>query len=270
MRLYSAVMIFFSPTGSTAAVVRATARGMGIIDCREVDLTLPPARADFSGLCEEDVVLLGAPVHDGALPQALAQALSRLWAVGQPALLCATYGGLGCGSALRDLHAAATKARLRPVAAGLFPSEHPLRPCRGNPRPDDHDLATARELGFDARFRLERGAAMPMQLTQPKRRAPCLPQRGWPPGVCCRCPRSLWRAPAAAFAPKAAPQRPSPCPAWTSTTTHASAACAAWTCAPRARCCPCPAGCPGAWQRRCGARPCRRTLFCYKTQNDLA
>ncbi len=183
MRLYSAVMIFFSPTGSTAAVVRATARGMGIIDCREVDLTLPPARADFSGLCEEDVVLLGAPVHDGALPQALAQALSRLWAVGQPAVLCATYGGLGCGSALRDLHAVATKARLRPVAAGLFPSEHPLWPCRGNPRPGEGDLATARELGFDARFRLERGAAMPMQQSQPSRRAPCLPQRGWPLGT---------------------------------------------------------------------------------------
>lgn len=178
MAVYSAAIIFFSPTGSTHAVLRSVVQGMGVLDRRYVDLTLPTARQDFGGLCQEDVVVLGTPVYDGALPTVYEQSLQRLWAAGQPAVLCATYGGLGCGNALEELHALAQKAKLRPVAAGLFPARHPLWP-HSKYALSEQALSAARELGFDARFRLERGSRPLQQDTRP----PCLPHRGWPIGT---------------------------------------------------------------------------------------
>lgn len=179
MGLFSAAVIAFSPTGATHTMLRAIVQGMGIVDCRFVDLTLPDARTAFDGLCREDVVLLGTPVYDGMLPAVYTQALQRLWAVGQPAVMCATYGGLGCGNALRELHALVTKARLRPVAAGLFLAAHPLWPDSSATLPSERELSVAREMGFDTRYRLERGS----RLFRQEKRAPCLPQRGWPVGT---------------------------------------------------------------------------------------
>lgn len=178
MAVYSAAIVYFSPTGSTYAVLRSVVQGMGVLDRRYVDLTLPEARLDFGGMCQEDVVILGAPVYDGGLPAVYEQSLQRLWSTGQPVVLCATYGGLGCGNALQHLHTVAQKARLRPIAAGLFPARHPMWP-QSRHALSEQALSAARELGFDARFRLER-CTRPMQMDT---KAPCLPRRGWPEGT---------------------------------------------------------------------------------------
>lgn len=58
MLISSVKTIYFSPTGSTKKIINSIVKGMGIVNDRIVDLTLPKARNDNNiSLVDGEIVL---------------------------------------------------------------------------------------------------------------------------------------------------------------------------------------------------------------------
>ncbi|NRT29924.1 menaquinone-dependent protoporphyrinogen IX oxidase [Clostridium beijerinckii] len=65
MLISSVKTIYFSPTGSTKKIINSIVKGMGIVNDRIVDLTLPKARNDNNiSLVDGEIVLIGVPVYE--------------------------------------------------------------------------------------------------------------------------------------------------------------------------------------------------------------
>ena len=75
--------VYFSPTGGTRAYVTALA---GLLSCEaeEIDLTAREERARDHVFGPEDLVILGAPVYAGRLPQLEGGIFERLRGDGTP------------------------------------------------------------------------------------------------------------------------------------------------------------------------------------------
>ena len=68
-------LVYFSPTGTTARVLKAIAQGFGAISIEQVDLTLPatnPLKSDHLksdpfklGANQDELVVIGVPVYEG-------------------------------------------------------------------------------------------------------------------------------------------------------------------------------------------------------------
>lgn len=140
-------IVYFSPTGTSRAVARAIAEGMGEISS-ETNLTLLPAKAErMSG---DEVLVVAVPVYGGhPAPIALAR-LQALWGNHTPAVAAVVYGGRAFEGAARELAEYLSEHGFIPVAAAAFIGEHsystahfPIAPGR----PDADDLREARHLG---------------------------------------------------------------------------------------------------------------------------
>jgi ferredoxin len=144
------VLAYFSPTGTTKAVLEAIAEGWGGADVRHVDLTLPDAETHALSPAPDSLVVLGAPVYAGRLPETAARRLRRLSGAGAPAILVVVYGNRAYEDALLELYDIAREGGFVPIAGGAFIGEHsystPATPIAGG-RPDEADLARAREFG---------------------------------------------------------------------------------------------------------------------------
>ena len=152
MEIQSAELIFFSPTGTTKAVVESVARGLAA-PASFRDLTLPSdcGEAPAGG----DLVVLAVPVYAGRVP---ATAAARLRASvrgnGRPAVLVAVYGNRAFEDALLELRDLARELGFVPVAAAAFVGEHSFSTpqCPVAPgRPDDADRALATDFGARVR-----------------------------------------------------------------------------------------------------------------------
>jgi NAD-dependent dihydropyrimidine dehydrogenase PreA subunit/NAD(P)H-dependent FMN reductase len=153
--------VFFSPTRSTAAVVRAVARGLSPASARECDLTLPDAQTPtFDGPATgkgPEVAIIGVPVYGGRVPALAAERLARVQGNGTPAVLVVVYGNRAFEDALLELRDIAVASGFRPVAGGAFIGEHSFS-SETTPvavgRPDEADLELAASLGARAAARL--------------------------------------------------------------------------------------------------------------------
>ena len=94
--------VYFSPTGGTRAYVTALA---GLLSCEaeEIDLTAREERARDHVFGPEDLVILGAPVYAGRLPQLEGGIFERLRGDGTPAVFNVSYGNRAFEDALLEL-----------------------------------------------------------------------------------------------------------------------------------------------------------------------
>jgi len=143
-------LIYFSPTNTTRTVLESVAKAMGRTITREVDLTRPENRNNLSDLSFDGPVLLGAPVYAGRLPKEAAQCFKALRGKGAPAVLVVVYGNREYEDALVELKDIAVERNFRPLAAAAFIGEHSFSSANlpiAQGRPDEQDLATARQFG---------------------------------------------------------------------------------------------------------------------------
>ena len=138
MNITTVHLVYFSPTGSTHAVLKAIARGLGGLPVREHDLTPPGARDATLSFGPNDLVLLGAPVYYGRIPAPL-HGYARLKGARTPVAPVVVYGNREYEDALRELTDVAAAAGFVPVAAGAFVAEHSLNAAMGSGRPDAAD-----------------------------------------------------------------------------------------------------------------------------------
>ena len=159
MRTWDRVTLaYFSPTGTTRAVLEAVAQGLGSPDVRHLDLTLPDAEMRAFPPLGTGLVLLGVPVYAGRCPETAARRLRRLTGEGTPAVLVVVYGNRAIEDALLELSDIAAERGFVPVAGGAFLGEHSYSTAAmpiAAGRPDGADLARAHAFGQAIRSTLE-------------------------------------------------------------------------------------------------------------------
>lgn len=154
MKIETAQLIFFSPTGTTKKNAEAIVSGMGLSRMTQTDLTLPPEPVPVfmkEKTPEADIVILAAPVYSGRVPVLAEQRIRDLPACsGIPAVILAVYGNRHYDDALLELHDLATDRGMVPVGAAACIGEHSFA-TRETPiamgRPDQADLKAAAEFG---------------------------------------------------------------------------------------------------------------------------
>ena len=143
--------LYFSPTGTTAAVCRAVAGNEG------VDFTVPQARATSLSYGPEDVVAVGVPVYSGRIPAVAAEYLKTVKGGGAKAVAIAVYGNRDYDDALLELCDILEEDGFDVVGAGAFVGEHSLNETVAAGRPDGADLAAAKAFGQAVLDKLAQG-----------------------------------------------------------------------------------------------------------------
>ncbi len=143
-------LIYFSPTGTTRRVLEAMAEGMGPRNLRHIDITLPRPGGGEAIEINAGFALIGVPVYAGRVPLTVIDRLAALKARNVPAAIVVVYGNRAFDDALLELRELSLGAGFLPVAGGAFIGEHSFA-GKDAPialgRPDEKDLATAREFG---------------------------------------------------------------------------------------------------------------------------
>ena len=150
MVINSVTTIYFSPTGTTKKIINSIVKGMGIVNNKIIDLTLPKVREAAVPLIDGDIVLIGVPVYEEKIPEIVYPFLTNLKGNGKPVVLISVYGNIGDGIVLNELDFITQKSGFKLIAAGSFIGEHSFStdeiPIAPN-RPNNEDLNKAEEFG---------------------------------------------------------------------------------------------------------------------------
>jgi Pyruvate/2-oxoacid:ferredoxin oxidoreductase delta subunit/flavodoxin len=159
-------LMYFSPTGTTRKVCEAIANSMSTAAPIRLDLTKPQT-AEPQNIAGIDVLVVGIPVYASRLPTIARERISRALASvpeKTPAIAVALYGNVDVGAGLKQLVDLLSEEGLTVVGAGEFVGMHFFKQFHGvNPegtqgRPNEEDVAVARELGKAV---LKRGLGSP-------------------------------------------------------------------------------------------------------------
>lgn len=145
-------VIYFSPTHTSRAVACAIAEGMGPSKTVVTDLTLK--RPERKIVVDADVAVVAVPVYGGRVAETAMERLACLRGRDTSVVPVVIYGNRDYEDALLELTDCLKGSGFRPLAAGAFIGEHsysrPGMPIAAG-RPDEKDLAAARELGQGVR-----------------------------------------------------------------------------------------------------------------------
>jgi len=141
---------YFSPTGTTKAVVEGILRGIDQCSAEIIDITRPDARKKPLQTSENELLVIGVPVYMGRVPALLMEWLQAIKAQKTPVVCVVVYGNKVYDDALLELKNIMTKCGCIPIACAAFIGEHSF----SNPetptvegRPDASDLNHAELFG---------------------------------------------------------------------------------------------------------------------------
>lgn len=142
------VALYFSPTLTTRRVVSAIAKGIAQrleVPYSEVDITTPAQRVGQLSFSEGDLVVFGAPVYIGRMPNLISPYFKTIKGGGALGVPVAVYGNRAYDDGLIELRDIMEEDGFRLVAAGAFVGEHTFSRILGGGRPDSRDLAIAEQ-----------------------------------------------------------------------------------------------------------------------------
>lgn len=139
--------IYFSPTKTSAKIVKAIQKGANCPQHGSIDLTFKSAEKKFS---TDDLLIIGMPVYAGRLPAIAVERFRALKGNNTPVVAVAVYGNRAYDDALLELCDLCVEQGFTVVASAAFIGEHsfssPDQPIAEN-RPDQADLQKAEALG---------------------------------------------------------------------------------------------------------------------------
>jgi ferredoxin len=150
MKIESVKLAYFSPTGTTKAVVQGIANGINSSTRELIDITTPHARKEPLETSENVLLILGVPVYMGRVPALLTEWLSAIQAHDTPTVCVVVYGNRAYENALLELKDIVTKCGCVPIAGAAFIGEHSFSDSEAPVafgRPDENDLNHARVFG---------------------------------------------------------------------------------------------------------------------------
>jgi ferredoxin len=136
--------IYFSPTGTTKAVVEAIAQEV-FETGQNHDLSLPGARKELPVIDPESVLIVGAPVYSGRIPFLFEETLKELSLNQQKVILVAVYGNCKYHDALIEMKDLFEEKGCTVVAAGAFLGVHSFSEKIAAGRPDQQDIEKAKQ-----------------------------------------------------------------------------------------------------------------------------
>ncbi len=131
--------VCFSPTGGTKKYVAAIAQRLGAA-YQLIDLTPPHNRGKEYAFTETDLVIFGAPVYYGRLPQVEGGIFTGLQGRNTPAVFNVTYGNGQYGDALLEEKELLEAQGFVGLAAGAWIAPHSFSEKIAANRPDNGDL----------------------------------------------------------------------------------------------------------------------------------
>jgi ferredoxin len=150
MKIQSQKLVYFSPTGTTKAVVRGIARGIDQSNVEYIDITRPDARRQTMQISENELLVIAVPVYMGRVPALLNEWLHAIKAQNTPAVCVVVYGNRVYDDALLELHDMLKQCGCKPIAGAAYIGEHsfsnPETPTAKD-RPDASDLNHAESFG---------------------------------------------------------------------------------------------------------------------------
>jgi len=170
MNIESVKLVYFSPTGTTEAVVREIARGTDSCTVEELDITRPGARIQSLRTSENELLIIGVPVYMGRVPALAAEWLQRLQAHNTPAVCVVVYGNRAYDDALLELTNILTERGCRQIAGAAFIGKHSFSTAdtpTAEGRPDAGDLKNAELFGQKIGETL-RSVTSATQISKPK------------------------------------------------------------------------------------------------------
>lgn len=155
MKINNIWKIYFSATGTTEKVVSAIANQL--VKCSDkleteknvhpetFDFTLPSARNSFPEIAQNDLVVFGVPTYAGRVPNLLLKYLDTIQGNGALAVPVVTFGNRAFDNALIELRNILENHGFKTIAAGAFVCEHSFSYTLAAGRPDENDLALAKD-----------------------------------------------------------------------------------------------------------------------------
>jgi len=186
MSIESARLVYFSPTGTTQAVVRAIARGINHSNFEELDITRPDARVQPLQASDNELLIIGVPVYMGRVPALVTEWLSVIKARNTPAVCVVVYGNREYEDALLELSDILIKGGCIPIAGSAFIGEHSFSTDEtptavGRPDANDQDFAEVFGKNIWEKLRsissLDRMSEVTIPGCRPYRQEPCHPYR---------------------------------------------------------------------------------------------
>lgn len=157
MEIRSVKSVYFSPTGTTKAVVGAVARGCNDSTPEVLDITREGTRSQRLQTSEYDLLVVGVPVYLGRIPSLAGDWLHTLQAYDTPAVCVVVYGNRAYEDSLLELKDILTERGYRPIAGAVFIGYHSFSTAEtpiAQGRPDTHDLELAEAFGYTVREKL--------------------------------------------------------------------------------------------------------------------
>ncbi len=158
MKIESAKLVYFSPTGTTKKVVQSIAHGINMDTFELIDITMPIAREKPLRTAEEELLIIAVPVYMGRVPALLIEWLASIQADNTPTVCIVVYGNRVYDDALLELKNILTKCGCRPIGGAAYIGEHsfssPNMPT-AHGRPDRDDLNHAEMFGQKIREKLQ-------------------------------------------------------------------------------------------------------------------
>ena len=150
MDIQSLKLVYFSPTGTTKAVVQGIARGIHHSNAEYMDITLPDARKQPLQTAENEFLVIAVPVYMGRVPALLSEWLHAIQADNTPAVCVVVYGNRVYDDALLELNDIVKQSGCKPIAGAAFIGEHSFSTQKtptAQGRPDARDLTHAELFG---------------------------------------------------------------------------------------------------------------------------
>lgn len=150
MEIQSVKLVYFSPTGTTKAVVQGISRGIDPCPVEIIDITRPDARNKPLQTSKNELLVIAVPVYMGRVPALLMEWLQAIEAEKTPVVCVVVYGNRAYDDALLELKDIMTKRGGKPIACAAYIGEHsfssPETPTAEG-RPDTSDLHHAELFG---------------------------------------------------------------------------------------------------------------------------
>lgn len=138
--------VYFSPTGTTRALITYLAKGIADQLKSAVaywDFTLPEQRRQIPVPGISDLFILGLPVYAGRLPNLMLKYLSSFKGEGALAVPVVLFGNRSYGNALVELRDLLEGTGFHTIAAAAFVGQHAFSGQLAKGRPDAADLTLA-------------------------------------------------------------------------------------------------------------------------------
>ena len=158
MEIDSAKLVYFSPTGTTKAVVHGIAHGISPNRVESIDITTPDVRKQPLEVSEDELLVVAVPVYMGRVPALIAGWLASIKAQGVPVVCVVVYGNRVYDDALLELKNIMKSCGGVPIACAAYVGEHSFSNAEtpiAQGRPDKDDLSHAEAFGRDIREKLQ-------------------------------------------------------------------------------------------------------------------